>query len=345
MANSERGGKERPKAPERLGLCIVGCGRFAARHAEPARQRSDRVELFFASRSIEKAAAYAREYGAADAFGSYEAAAKDPRVHALLFCTPHAHHRANVELAAAYGKHVLMEKPIATTLADAQAMTERARAAGIRFMVGENYRYMPAVMEAAGLLRQGTIGPVRAIHIQATTYVRPTGWRLSYKMMGGGALIDGGIHMVSALRMLGGEPERVSAVTPPKVFPEMEGEEAVSLWLTFPGGAVGTMNFSWAAQGDPGGFACLVVGTDGYISFDFHGSSVEVRSPGGKRTVQLPEDWAGLGALLDAFLALIAHGEPPLSTPEEAAKDLAVVLAAYESAEANGRPVPVTAAG
>lgn len=62
----------------KIGLCIVGCGSFARAHAEVARQRQERIVLYFASRSSEKATLYAGEYGAADAFGSYEEAARNP---------------------------------------------------------------------------------------------------------------------------------------------------------------------------------------------------------------------------------------------------------------------------
>jgi predicted dehydrogenase len=210
-------------------------------------------------------------------------------------------------------------------------------------MVAENYRYMPVVAKAADLLRQGAIGVLHAIHMQVTTYDRPTGWRLSRDLMGGGALIDGGIHLISSMRMLAGEPSRISAVAAPKIFPEMEGEEAVSLWAALPNGAVGTLNFSWAVQGETGSFACFIVGSGGYISFDFFGSSVELHCGGEKRTIPAPGDVGGLGGLLEAFLAYVGSGEPSRSTPEEATRDLALVLAAYESIRAGGLPVEIPA--
>ena len=124
-------------AESRIGLCIAGCGSIAKAHAEVARRRDARIRLYFASRSQAKAVRYANRYGAEGAFGSYEAAAKDPRVDAILFCTPHSLHRPNLELAATHKKHVLMEKPIATTIEDADAMTDTALKAGIHLMVAE----------------------------------------------------------------------------------------------------------------------------------------------------------------------------------------------------------------
>lgn len=322
----------------RIGLCIVGCGRFARAHAEVACRKQERAVLYFASRSREKAAMYAREYGAAGAFGSYEEAAKDSRVDALVFCTPHFLHRQNLELGAAHRKHVLMDKPIACTLEDARAMEEGAREAGIRFMVAENYRYMPPLRSAANLIQQGAIGSLMAVHMQTTKYQRSTGWRLSREMMGGGALIDGGIHKVAALRMVAGDPQRISAVTPTKVFPEMEGEEAVYLWATYANGMVGTINYSWAALGEPGTDPFLAIGTEGHIQFDFYGSQLELHALHGKERLHFHSDLNGLAAMHDAFLDLIIRGKPSATPPEEATGDLRFVIAAYTSVANGGTP-------
>jgi len=155
---------------DKVGLCLAGCGNFAHTHAEAAVQRSENVDLYFASRSADKGCAYAQQYSAAGAFGSYEEAARDPRVDAFLFYTPHALHRLHFDLAVVHGKHVMMEKPIATSLIatsleDARTMQLRAQEVGIRFAVAENYRYMPTLRTAAELIQQGIIGGLRALHL------------------------------------------------------------------------------------------------------------------------------------------------------------------------------------
>jgi predicted dehydrogenase len=324
----------------KVGLCIVGCGDFAHTHANAAAQRPEAVELFFASRSAAKACDYARQYGGAGAFGNYEAAARDPRVDALLFCTPHALHRPHFDLAVAHGKHVMMDKPIATSLEDARAMQRRAREAGIHFAVAENYRYMPTLRAATELIQQGVIGSLRALHLQATKYQRSTGWRLSRQMMGGGALMDAGIHKIAALRMLAGDPQQVSAVSPPKLFPEMEGEEAVSLWARFPGGAIATLTYSWAALGEPGTQHVLILGDQGHIEFDLYGDSLQTWTEARQETLTFSSDFNGISATLAGFLDLIVHDTPVLISPEEAIGDLRFVLTAYASMELDGQPVP-----
>jgi predicted dehydrogenase len=325
---------------EKVGLCIAGCGNFAHTHANAASQRPEAVELFFASRSAAKAGAYAQQYDAAGAFGSYEEAARDPRVDAFIFCTPHALHRSHFDLAAAHRKHVMMDKPIATSIDDARAMQRRAQEAGIRFAVAENYRYMPTLRAATELIQQGAIGSLRALHLQATKYQRSTGWRLSRQMMGGGALMDAGIHKIAALRMLAGDPQQVSAVAPPKLFPEMEGEEAVSLWARFPGGAIATLTYSWAALGEPGTQHVLILGDQGYIEFDLYSDSLQLWTKTRQETFTFISDFNGISTMLAAFLDSIVYGTPVFISPEEAIGDLRLVMAAYASLDLNGQPVP-----
>src|SRR3989304_4697 len=142
-----------------LGLCIVGGGRFAGVSPPAGRGgRGGRRPPPPPSRAGAPAEPYRRRYGGVAAFGSYEAAAADPRVHALVFCTPHHLHGDNLRLAAAHGKAVLLEKPIARTLEEADAMLAEARAAGIPFMVGENFPFMPALVAARRLLAEGALG-------------------------------------------------------------------------------------------------------------------------------------------------------------------------------------------
>ena len=327
---------------DRIGLCIAGCGGLAQTHAERVNLVRDRVDLFFASRDADRAADYSARFAGVGWFGAYDTALADPRVHAVLYTTPHSLHLEDVKLAAANRKHVLMEKPIATTIADARAMAEVAAAAGIRLMVAENYRYVPSVIKAAELVAAGAIG--RVLHMQAYVnfYQRSTGWRLSREMMGGGALIDGGIHLVSAIRLIGGEVDSVSAVTPPQSIPEMEGEDGIHLWLRCVNGAVGTLTYCWGAPGQDRIMTCAVLGDRGQIHYDFHGDWIELTTAAEKRVIAVSGDTYGFSQQLDAFLRYIELGEAPATSPEECTRDLAVVLAAHRSVDAGGAPVKVS---
>src|SRR4030095_13497000 len=102
----------------------------------------DDVDLFFASRDLTRARAYAAQFQGCGAFGSSEAAAAAPPGEGLCLCTPHHLHQAHVALAAQAGKHILVEKPLARTLAEGRAMIAAAQQAGVTLMVAENASFM-----------------------------------------------------------------------------------------------------------------------------------------------------------------------------------------------------------
>jgi len=109
---------------------------------------------------------------------------------------PHNLHARVAIDAARAGKHVLLEKPIATTLKEADSIIEEAKKAGIVFMVAENYHFEPAILKAKELIDQGYIGEIFLIEAVSMGFYVPPLWRRSKAEMGGGVLIDRGIHMV-----------------------------------------------------------------------------------------------------------------------------------------------------
>src|SRR6266566_2758891 len=184
-----------------MALVVLGCGWIARRHAAAARRL--RLPVIFASR--------------------------DPgRARASVVCTPHDRHLDDVLTALAAGRHVLVEKPLARTLEEADRMIDAAARAGRVLMTAENFRFMPAFRWVRRALDAGTLGDPREVHLVARAWRRHTGWRLT-PGAGGGALIDTGIHYVHALRWWGGEVRRVFALRPPQTIADMAGEDAVDL--------------------------------------------------------------------------------------------------------------------
>jgi UDP-N-acetyl-2-amino-2-deoxyglucuronate dehydrogenase len=321
-----------------IGLALVGCGRFATFHARAAQRLGGAVRLAFASRDPARADAYRRRFGGFAAFGSYEAAAADPRVDALVICTPHHLHEAHARLAAEHGKAVLLEKPIARTLAEADAIIQAVDAAGVVLMVAENVHFAPGFVAARGYLRDGAIGTVRQIVVSARGYRQPSGWRSRRAEMGGGLLIDGGIHYLHLLRDWAGPVERVVAVTPPNTFSGIEGEDTVFLLLRFRSGVVGTLMNSVSAPGLRRSQWAWLTGTEGSLGVDHRGRALWLRGHRGRRIQVFLRDRRGLVAQLTEFVAAVREGRPPALPPESARADLALVLAAYRSLE-TGRPV------
>jgi predicted dehydrogenase len=322
----------------------VGCGRFAAFHARAARRLGGAARLAFASRDPARAEAYRRRFGGFAAFGSYEAAAADPRVDALVICTPHHLHAPHARLAAEHGKAVLLEKPIARTLPEADAILSAARDAGVVLMVGENVHFAPGFATARTYIASGAIGDVRQIVVSARGCRAPAGWRSRRAEMGGGLLIDGGIHYLHLLRVWGGPVEEVTAMAPANVFSGLDAEDSIFVLLRFRSGAVGTLVNSVAAPGLPRWQWLWATGTDGSLGIDHRGRALRLRGRGGRRFHVFLRDRRGLGRQLTEFVAAVREGRPPALAPESARADLALVLAAYRSLETR-RPVTPEAEG
>ena len=308
---------------------ILGCGWIARRHAEAARRLG--IPLIFASRDEGRARAYAREFRGIAAFGSYRAALADPRAVATIVCTPHDRHVADALDAFAAGRHALVEKPIARTLDEADRMLDAARSAGRVLMVGENFRFMPAFRHVRALLSAIALGPLREVHLVARGFRRQTGWRLSSSAAGGGALIDGGIHYVHALRWWGGEVRRVFALSPPRMLADLGGEDSISLLAALEGGVVGFVSNSLATPGVPKLQWATLTGERGAGFADNRGRFVVTRVEGRVRVRVFRRDVRGHELQLRRFREAIDSGTPPESDGVSGRRDLEVVLAAYRS--------------
>ena len=320
-----------------LALCVVGCGHFAKTfvkevRAFPGLGSADQMQLFFASQDRKRARAYCKMFDGEDSFGSYEEAAADPRVQAMYFCTPHHLHMEHALMAARFSKHVLVEKPIARTMEEGQRMVTAARDEGVKLMVAENYRYIPPVQKSGELIRQGAIGTLRFIQIQEESNFVFTGWRVSREMMGGGVLIDGGIHSVDMLVELGGMPEEVFASRLPPKFKHLEGEDGIVLVARLGSGATGLINHSWGIDNRSWKLWVSISGTKGRIYFQPKKPTMTLETDQGKKTFRFPEDSRGIGNMVTDFRDSILQNRPPRASGEEGLRDLQVVLAAYESA-------------
>ncbi len=308
---------------------VLGCGWIALRHAAAARRLG--IPLIFASRAADRARAYARRFGGIAAYGSYEEALRDPRAAGAIVCTPHDRHPADTRLALGAGRHVLVEKPIARTLEEADGMIADAAQAGRVLMVAEQFHFMPAFRRVRALLEAGAVGDLREIHLVARGFRVRTGWRLRPEATGGGALIDGGIHYVHNLRWWAGGVRRVFALRPPPTVPAPGGEDAVSVLAELPGGAVGFVATSLGAPGVPRLQWSTVTGARATCFADNRGRLVVVRGAGRTRVWVFPRDTRGYEAMLKAFLEAMEHGRAVEMDGRAGRDDLAVVLAAYRS--------------
>ncbi|HYT83981.1 MAG TPA: Gfo/Idh/MocA family oxidoreductase [Gemmatimonadales bacterium] len=327
-------------------LCMLGCGAVARTHSRVARSLGG-IELLYASRSLEKAETYNRRFGGIGAFGSYEEACADPRVDAVIVCTPQAFHVEHATLAARHDKATLIEKPVTRTLGELaaiEAAVRRAGGLGRVCMVAENYHFKPALRVLRRHLDAGDIGQALFIELNRAGRQRPTGWRADAELMGGGALLEGGVHWVNYLCGLGGAVREVCAARPetnrPLVAPFEDGLEML---VKFESGAVGKLLHAWSVTNRLAGLGLSkIYGTEGSITFESNGLFALVT---GRRTrLRFPgvRDLMGYRAMLRHFIACIRERREPEVSLAVARRELAVVLAAYRSLETRRFEPPFT---
>jgi predicted dehydrogenase len=316
-------------------LVMLGCGWIARRHATAARRL--RIPTIFASRDAARAAAYAREFDGVAAYGDYGEALRDPRARGVVVCTPHDRHLDDALAAFAAGHHVLMEKPLARTLDEADRMLEAAARAGCVLMTAENFHFMPAFRWVGATLAAGGLGALREIHLMGRGWRRHAGWRLD-AAAGGGALIDGGIHYVHLLNAWAGPVRHVFALRPAQTIAEMAGEDAVDLLAECHAGVIGFLANSLGAPGVPRFQWSTVTGTRATCFADNRGRVVLVRGEGRPRVRCFVRDTRGHESMLKAFEHAMNTGRAAEMDGVAGRRDLAVVVAAYRSI-AEGVPV------
>ena len=316
-----------------IGLCILGCGDFAATFARSIVALRGDIDLYFASRDLQKARDYAARFGGTDAFGDYATAAADPRVDAVYVCTPHHLHREHVALAVEVGKHALVEKPIAGTMADAEDIVRLSDTTGVNVMVAENYRFLPAVAESKRLIEQGRIGQVRLIQLNEEYPFRPSGWRNRADENGGGVLIDGGIHKLSALSYLGGYPDRVYAQEVLPGQPGLEAEDGVAILTRSASGVTGLVNHTWSVVPPKPHSWVSISGSMASLYFEVGRPWLRISDADGDTIVELPEYSNGLAPMVREFHRSILERREPAITAREGMADLLLVLAAHRTME------------
>ena len=236
------------KVPRKsIGVCVVGTG-WGQTHVKYLRWASPDIRLFVCGQNRDKTNRVAKALGAEGTFYSLEEAVNDSRVAAVTLALPHHLHRSALEVVAAAGKHALVEKPIATNLEDADAMIAMANKAGIIFMVAEDMHFRPAIRKAIELINAGQVGEPLYLLAHAGGIRRPSGWAADKSKMGGGVLVDIGVHYVRALRLLMGEPDQVFASRAMQINTKISGEDSAQVLFSSRFGWEAHMVCSWSSQ-------------------------------------------------------------------------------------------------
>jgi len=339
----------------KLRLGMIGAGEIAYKATAKAIRNSERTEMVVAMDVVEDVAkSFAEEYDTEWTTSLEEMLGRDD-IDAVVISTPHNLHSPQAIQAAEAGKHVMVEKPIACTMEQADAMIEACKKADVVLTVALISRYTPAAIKAKELVEAGAIGDVIAIRFTAagdkadsywtggfTGRVQTT-WRKSKEESGGGILIMNLVHDIDRLRFITGlEATRVYAEGD-TFCTDVEVEDFISVTLRYDNGAVGNMLASSCARGGRGP-GNRIYGSHGQIVFEGR-SSIQVYTtrdvPGlgsGEWTEVELESVDSRALAMDRFAAAVLDGEPVDIPGEEGRKTLEVIVAAYESAE-SGEPV------
>ena len=315
--------------PPDAGICVVGCGAQGAVHAGLL-QSLPAVRLYFASRDPARAADYARRF-AGTPCASLAQACADPRISGLLICSPHDRHRADAEAALASGKAVLVEKPLALSVQDGEALALQARESRGRLLVGENYAFLPMVPAAIRLLREGGIGRPRSVRALHRKRFVPSGWRLESRRMGGGLLMDVGPHYLRLLQTLLGPVRRAKLRGRRRVIEAMEGESEFTLELDFGDGLEGVFEASWGRDWDRSIPNLRIEGEEGSLAYLMDRPYLEWERETIRRIPVGAADPLGREALLRHFLE-VSGGAAAAVGADKGLEDLRVIEAAYRSA-------------
>ena len=232
-------------AHRQIRLGVAGLGR-AFTLMLPTLLRDRRVRLVAACDPREEARArFARDFDA-PVYTGIEGLASDPEVEAIYIASPHQFHAAQTRIAARHGKHVMVEKPMALSLAECDAMIEDCRAAGVRLIVGHCHSFDSPYLQARDIIAGGEVGRVRMI--QALNYTdflyRPRRPEELRTEEGGGVVFSQAAHQVDVVRLLAGSAvTRVRAVTG-DWDPTRSTQGAYSALMWFDDGAFASLSYS-----------------------------------------------------------------------------------------------------
>ncbi len=332
-----------------LGVAVVGCAHrphaWSYARALAGSPETRLVGVF--DRSPDLGRSVADDF-AAPYHDDAEALIASSEVQAVIVCSSTVEHRGLVELAAAYGRHVLCEKPVATTLDDARAMVDACRNASVQLHSAFVTRFHPLVQEVRARLLAGDLGDL--VGAVAGNRGRPPlppqypAWITTASESGGGALMDHSVHLTDVLRHLSGqEVRRVSAEVGAQLW-DCGVDDVALMSLVLDNGVVASVDPSWSVPaGNPWDydFSLRLVGTAGSVSVNDLAESLQLvsnRAGGGLRLVPFGTDVDRL--MVEAFAASVRAGEvlDPCATGDDGLRALEVALAGYASA-ASATPV------
>jgi len=331
-----------------IGVGILGCGGIARAHAEAYRQFAGRCRvLAVADIFADKAEAFAHALAPdVAAYGGPDPLLGRPDIDLVSVCTPPFEHAPLTIAALQAGKHVLVEKPMATAVAECDAMLEAARAAGRTLSVVHQNRFRPECARLKAILDLGLLGPLDLISVNCLWWRGPEyyklWWRGTWAQEGGGALLNHAVHFVDLLVWLAGMPESVQATVATRSHP-IEVEDLACALLRFPGGAIGQFTGTVdahlntdrlevccrrAAVAIPWSVRAFADTGNGFG----RGDEAVVREVEAAAAAVPVSTYAGHAAQIDLLLTALESSTPPPVTGEDGRRTIEWISAVYAAA-------------
>jgi len=322
----------------RIGL--VGAGKAAQQHAAAIPRIPDARLVAVADLDVERGSALAERHDARYVLEARDLVGLDLEV--VIVAVPHAFLARTAIAALGARKHVLVEKPMAITRQEADAVLTAARDADLVLQVGYVHRFRPSLQAAWRLIAEGRIGrPTLVVEDHNMSDDRVVGpWVWDPAVNGGGILLYSGIHGLDRLRWLTGQ-EVALAFAQMGRFAHASGmDDNAAVTLRLSGGCLAAVNQNFTPFPIPNRWQTQVYGTDGVLRIG-HGT-LELFDYSGQQPIEL-ETGDHFEAQLRAFLAAVRNEHPPAVPGTEGHANLVAMLAIYESAR-TGRPVQLAAA-
>ncbi|WP_088103256.1 Gfo/Idh/MocA family protein [Halalkalibacter urbisdiaboli] len=332
----------------KLRVGVIGCGSIAKHRHLPEYAQNENTEIIAVCDLVEeRVLAFASEYGVL-AYTSYEELLANPEIDAVSVCTPNYLH-ASISIAALQaGKHVLCEKPVATSKEDAEQMIQAAKMANKKLMIAHNQRFVPSHQKARQLIANGELGKIYSFRT-AFGHGGPEGWSADGKESWFfkkdqafiGAMGDLGVHKTDLLRfILGEEFVEVGAFVETSAKENTDVDDTAVCVLKTEGGIVGTLAASWSyvskednstiiyaekaivrLEDDPTNSLVIQYQTGEVVKYELGG--IQTNDSGGQTNTQV----------IDRFVEAVIENKNPAVSGEEGMRSLQVVLAALESNE------------
>lgn len=334
-------------------VALVGAGEIAEVAHLPAwaAAKNTRVEVLV-DPNQERAQGIATKFGIPHCAEDLKEVLRSGDVDAVDICTPPHLHAPMVLSALSAGLHVLVEKPMAPNLHEAEAIVQAAEASGRTVMIAENWLFSSARRQAEEIIRKHALGQpflIKARH-ESSLYVSSTGgapaWTFSAETAGGGYLMQAGIHTVALAEAMVGPFEEVSAYTSDgSTSPDGALESTAVVNALFASGALGSLVFTARSRHlGPRRLGLELFFDSGSLELDVWSGRVSYTVDGQQTTVEDENSSMGFVEEITHFVHCIRTGAEPEPSPARLLSSLKTILAAYQSAGSgcSTRPSAIT---